>query len=111
MKQIFSEQVAAKLHICVGALFNRRKNTPHLVPPARRLPGTKRLIWIEEEVDKWIIEHAPLETPAEAPVRQLNLNPQRVAPDPDAPRRPRGRPRKLSQLEQRGQQQQEGGAA
>jgi len=32
---------------------------PHKLPPRLHLPGSRRVLWYQEDVEKWINEHRP----------------------------------------------------
>jgi predicted DNA-binding transcriptional regulator AlpA len=51
------ELLASKIHKSVTSIRSDVARNPKSLPPICRLPGTKRLLWREEDVSKWIAKH------------------------------------------------------
>ena len=85
---VHSELLAAALGLGVTSLHARLARDPDSLPPVTRIKGNRRIFFRIEDVQAWIASG----TPAPAPEQQKNL----VMPA-EAPRRGRGRPRKLAQ--------------
>lgn len=83
------EALAGRLHKAVASIRSDASRNPAALPPLCRLPGTKRLLWREEDVDQWLAEHV------------VGLAPQ--SPTTTEPPRRRGRPRKAEQVLRRSQ--------
>lgn len=81
-----AEQLAQCLHKSVASIRSDATRNPQSLPPICRLPGTKRLLWRIEDVERWLAEHvAGIALPRVAAVR-----------DEHRPRR--GRPTKAEQV-------------
>ncbi|QCZ72247.1 hypothetical protein CAB38_04815 [Xanthomonas citri pv. punicae] len=63
----------------IRTFVSRRDSYQHLIPPPYKLPGSRRLVWYEDDVAQWLAATTP------------------VFPPPK--RRGRGRPTKREQLE------------
>jgi hypothetical protein len=85
MKTLISvEELSAYIRKTVSSIRSDATRNPQSLPPICRLPGTKRLLWRVEDVDRWLEEHV------EFPVAvQDALLPQE---------RKRGRPTKAEQV-------------
>jgi predicted DNA-binding transcriptional regulator AlpA len=51
------ELLASKIHKSVTSIRSDVARNPKSLPPICRLPGTKRLLWREEDVNHWIARH------------------------------------------------------
>lgn len=80
------DELAQCLHKSVASIRSDATRNPQSLPPICRLPGTKRLLWRAEDVDRWLAEH----------VEGAQLHPQNAALDQHQPRR--GRPTKAEQV-------------
>ncbi len=49
--------LAAYLHKSVTSIRGDVSRNPRSLPPICRLPGTKRLLWRVEDVEKWLADH------------------------------------------------------
>ncbi|MEN1487355.1 DNA-binding protein, partial [Pseudomonas aeruginosa] len=49
--------LAAYLHKSVTSIRSDVSRNPRPLPPICRLPGTKRLLWRVEDVEKWLEDH------------------------------------------------------
>lgn len=87
------EDLAKRIHKSVASIRSDACRNPYALPPLCRLPGTKRLLWREEDVNRWLAEHVVSTSSAPRPVRQTT----------DVTRR-RGRPTKAEQLRRRNQE-------
>lgn len=85
------EDLAQRLHKSVASIRSDISRNPNALPPLCRLPGTKRLLWREEDVSRWLATHVILSpTVSTTPTAQ-----------PTASMRRRGRPKKSDQLRAR----------
>lgn len=58
MKNLLTvDQLAACLHKSVASIRSDATRNPRSLPPICRLPGTKRLLWRTEDVERWLAEH------------------------------------------------------
>jgi len=80
------DHLAQCLHKSVASIRSDATRNPHSLPPICRLPGTKRLLWRVEDVERWLAEHVEGMSPAAAS----------AVPEFPAPRR--GRPTKAEQV-------------
>lgn len=51
------DQLAECLHKSVASIRSDATRNPRSLPPICRLPGTKRLLWRVEDVERWLAEH------------------------------------------------------
>lgn len=70
------DQLAEFLSRPKATILKDRVRNPDAVPPAKRLPGTRHLLWHRPTVEKWLEGLAP------------------ASPDPMRAKGPGGRPRK-----------------
>jgi predicted DNA-binding transcriptional regulator AlpA len=84
------EDLAKRIHKSVASIRSDVCRKPHALPPMCRLPGTKRLLWREEDVTQWLAEHVVVRT---------SLTRQTVKTT--APIRRRGRPTKADQVQRK----------
>jgi len=85
MEQLLDlQQLAAVLHRPASTILSDRTRNPAAVPPAIRAPGTRRLLWREQDVERWLDTHVE-----KREVEQL---------EPGRPRRV-GRPTKAEQMQ------------
>lgn len=82
------EGLAARLHKSVASIRSDASRNTGALPPICRLPGTKRLLWREEDVDQWLAMHV------------VGRAPQTVATTASTRQR-RGRPTKAEQIARR----------
>lgn len=82
------DQLSNYLRKSVASIRSDATRNPQALPPICRLPGTKRLLWRVEDVERWLSAHVASEAvcSSDAP--------------PILPRR-RGRPTKAEQLAKR----------
>lgn len=85
------EQLSQYLHKSVASIRSDASRNPQSLPPICRLPGTKRLLWRIEDVERWLAEH----------VQGISI--AVAASDPEQHRSHRGRPTKAEQLARRRQ--------
>lgn len=88
------ELLASKIHKSVKSIRSDVTRNPKSLPPICRLPGTKRLLWREEDLVRWVAGHVVGITPT-PPENSL------VASDSVAKR---GRPTKAAQIARQRQQ-------
>ncbi|MDT4826322.1 hypothetical protein FQZ97_596310 [compost metagenome] len=76
-------------YLCKSAASIRcdASRNPQSLPPICRLPGTKRLLWRMEDVEKWLAEHVVV------------IDSAAISTTPE--QRKRGRPTKAEQVAQR----------
>lgn len=79
------EQLSAYIHKSVASIRSDATRNPASLPPICRLPGTKRLLWRIEDVERWIAQHIHGDT-GTVPITD----------DTDRPKR--GRPTKAEQV-------------
>jgi hypothetical protein len=61
VEQLLSvEQLAAVLHKSPASIRSAASRNPSALPPICRLPGTKRLLWRQHDVDVWLARFASL---------------------------------------------------
>lgn len=60
------DQLSSYLHKSVASIRSDVTRNPRALPPICRLPGTKRLLWRLEDVERWLAEHV-VATNATAP--------------------------------------------
>jgi len=85
------EELAQLLHKSVASIRSDISRNPDALPPLCRLPGTKRLLWREDDVSRWLAEHV---------VSEHRLQSNR-SPEAGLPLRRRGRPKKSEQQRRR----------
>jgi len=51
------EQLSEYIHKSVASIRCDATRKPHSLPPICRLPGTKRLLWRMEDVERWLADH------------------------------------------------------
>jgi predicted DNA-binding transcriptional regulator AlpA len=57
------ELLSARLHKSVTSIRSDVTRNPRSLPPICRLPGTKRLLWRESDVDKWLADYVVVSAP------------------------------------------------
>lgn len=80
------EDLAERIHKSVASIRSDVSRNPHALPPLCRLPGTKRLLWREEDVSRWLAAHV---------VSSNDVSDEKPIP---ATKSRRGRPTKAEQL-------------
>jgi len=56
-------ELAALLHKAEATIYVDLSRAPHRLPPRLKLPGSARLIWLEETVHQWLLQHVEGHTP------------------------------------------------
>ncbi|OYW40159.1 MAG: hypothetical protein B7Z35_02050 [Hydrogenophilales bacterium 12-61-10] len=51
------DELASYIHKSVASIRSDATRNPASLPPICRLPGTKRLLWRIEDVERWIAQH------------------------------------------------------
>lgn len=51
------EQLSAYIHKSITSVRSDAVRNPTSLPPICRLPGTKRLLWRIEDVERWVAQH------------------------------------------------------
>ena len=51
------DQLSQYLHKSVASIRSDATRNPASLPPICRLPGTKRLLWRIEDVERWVAQH------------------------------------------------------
>lgn len=87
-KLLTVDDLAEILGRAPGTIKNQHSKTPSRLPPVCRIPGTKRLLWRREDVERWLQQH----------VVQLDV----IASAALITKRKPGRPRKSEQIARRG---------
>ena len=80
------EDLAELIHKSAASIRSDACRNPQALPPICRLPGTKRLLWRQEDVSHWLERH--VSSLANSPTPGI----------PKAPQRRRGRPTKAEQI-------------
>jgi predicted DNA-binding transcriptional regulator AlpA len=60
------DDLAALLHRAPATIVTARTRCPHTLPPACKVPGTRRVLWRRSDVDAWLARHVspPLTSPS-----------------------------------------------
>lgn len=69
------EDLAELIHKSAASIRSDASRNPRALPPICRLPGTKRLLWREEDVANWLEQHVT--APANSPRADTTEPPQR----------------------------------
>lgn len=80
------DQLSQYLHKSVASIRSDATRNPQSLPPICRLPGTKRLLWRIEDVERWLAAH----------VEGMSIAAAIAVSDQHRPRR--GRPTKAEQV-------------
>ena len=83
-RYITASGLAQLLCVKTSTIYTQRTRNPSALPPATRLPGSAKLRWRRDVVERWLQQFDP--DPAQIP----------------GPTRRRGRPRKIAPSGQRG---------
>lgn len=51
------DDLSGYIHKSVTSIRSDVTRNPHSLPPICRLPGTKRLLWRAEDVERWLADH------------------------------------------------------
>lgn len=51
------EQLSEYIHKSIASVRSDAVRNPNSLPPICRLPGTKRLLWRIEDVERWVAQH------------------------------------------------------
>lgn len=51
------ELLSTRIHKSVTSIRSDATRNPRSLPPICRLPGTKRLLWREADVERWVAQH------------------------------------------------------
>lgn len=51
------DDLSAYIHKSVTSIRSDVTRNPQSLPPICRLPGTKRLLWRSEDVERWLADH------------------------------------------------------
>jgi len=78
------DQLAECLHKSVASIRSDATRNPRSLPPICRLPGTKRLLWRIEDVERWLEQYVE----SEPKLQEVPLPSERK----------RGRPTKAEQM-------------
>jgi hypothetical protein len=54
------DQLSEYLHKSVSSIRSDASRNPQSLPPICRLPGTKRLLWRIEDVERWLAKYVDL---------------------------------------------------
>lgn len=57
MKTLTAEDLAPLLHRTAETISTDARRRPHSLPPRLRIPGSRKLLWLEADVIEWIQEH------------------------------------------------------
>jgi predicted DNA-binding transcriptional regulator AlpA len=55
MKTLTAAELAAILHRKESTIKVDATRRPHTLPPRLKIPGTKRLLWLESDVSAWLL--------------------------------------------------------
>lgn len=81
------EQLSVCLHKSVASIRSDATRNPRSLPPLCRLPGTKRLLWRAEDVERWLATFVTTSCSNPPPIPLEAITPLR-----------RGRPTKAMQV-------------
>lgn len=56
-KLLTLDELAERLRTTRNTILNQRVRNPDAVPPAVKLPGTRKLLWREEDVEAFVAKH------------------------------------------------------
>ena len=56
-KLVGPEYLAALLHKTVATIRADAQRRPQSLPPRMRIPDSRKLLWLEEDVLKWLDKH------------------------------------------------------
>lgn len=56
-KLLSVEELADVLHRSPSTVRVDCRRAPHKLPPRLRLPGSTRLVWLEDDVNEWLRRH------------------------------------------------------
>lgn len=85
------ELLASRIHKSVTSIRSDATRNPKSLPPICRLPGTKRLLWREADVVRWIASYVNFPDDTDKDVI--------AGPLSNAPKRSPGRPTKRQQIQ------------
>lgn len=85
------EILASRIHKSVTSIRSDATRNPKSLPPICRLPGTKRLLWREADVARWIASYVNFPDDTEKYVTEGTLS--------HTPKRSPGRPTKRQQIQ------------
>jgi predicted DNA-binding transcriptional regulator AlpA len=54
MKTLVAEDIAELLHKDTRTVMNDLRRRPNTLPPKLMIPGSRKPIWLEEDVHQWI---------------------------------------------------------
>lgn len=54
MKTIGPEELSALIHREVATIKSDVNRRPDTLPPRLRIPGSKKLLWLESDVQEWL---------------------------------------------------------
>lgn len=52
------EELAAALGYSLKTVYKMRSIAPHRLPPSMRLPGSRRVVWMTDDVRAWLLDQA-----------------------------------------------------
>lgn len=59
MQTLTIKDLAGLLNRSPATIATEVTKTPEKLPPRLYLPGSRRVLWLQEDVEKWIDEHRP----------------------------------------------------
>ncbi|RLA51610.1 MAG: hypothetical protein DRR42_09840 [Gammaproteobacteria bacterium] len=59
MQTLTIADLASILNRSPATIATEVTKTPHKLPPRLNLPGSRRVLWYQEDVEKWLNEHRP----------------------------------------------------
>lgn len=75
------DELATYIHKSVASIRSDVTRNPSSLPPICRLPGTKRLLWRIEDVERWIEQHIHSDSGEPRPsVPEKTTSPKRGRP-------------------------------
>lgn len=74
------EQLSKYIHKSVASIRCDSTRKPHSLPPICRLPGTRRLLWRVEDVERWLAEHVDTSVHSGVVTDTSNKRPRRGRP-------------------------------
>lgn len=57
MQTLTIKDLANLLNRSPATIATEVTKSPHKLPPRLHLPGSRRVLWLKEDVEKWINEH------------------------------------------------------
>ena len=59
METLTIDDLAVILNRARATIATEVTKAPHKLPPRLHLPGSRRVLWLKEDVENWLAEHRP----------------------------------------------------